>query len=241
MTTATGTPSPQSASGPAGPGLSRRPWWKRPWIAPLGLLTLSFIGFSLPPYLTGDPSLSRVMEPEGFPAHYPLVVIHVVTGSIAMVACFFQVWTWFRRRYPKVHRWTGRIYVAAVVPGGLTGLVIGAATPHGPAVAVSSVMLALLWLGCTVAGFRMARQRRFVDHRRWMLRSFALTYAIIANRIFVVLAVVALADHIPDEATLRTTVATIGGWLGWTVTLLLVEWWLEREDAAKRRARTRHA
>ena len=43
-------------------------------------------------------------------------------------------------------------------------------------------MLGLLWLVTGLAGYRAARQRRFADHRRWMLRSVALTWSIVANR-----------------------------------------------------------
>ncbi|WP_405150015.1 DUF2306 domain-containing protein [Sphaerisporangium sp. NBC_01403] len=221
----------------------RKAWWRRPWMAPLGFLVVVFLAFSLPPYLTGDPGQSRVPQPPGFPAHYPLLVAHVMFASIAMLTCFMQVWPWFRRRHPVVHRYTGRVYVfAGVLPAGLTGLIVGARTPFGPVLAVSDVMLALLWLAFTATGYRMARQRRYVEHRRWMLRSFALTFSIITNRIWGVIATVVLSPSLEttfqgNETMLAWTVSALSGWLGWTVTLLAVEWWLERGDARKRRAR----
>ncbi|GII66166.1 hypothetical protein Skr01_62510 [Sphaerisporangium krabiense] len=225
---------------------ARIPWWRRPWVAPLGFVTVLFLAFSLPPYLTGDPARSRVPV-EDFAAHYPLLVAHVLFASVAMITCFLQVWPWFRRRHPAAHRWTGRAYVfAGVLPAGLSGIVIGALTPFGPVLAVSNVMLALLWLGCTAAGYRMARRRRFVEHRRWMLRAFALTFSIITNRIWGVILTLTLSPSLDtlfggDQQELTRTVAGLGGWLGWTVPLLVVEWWLGRGDAAKRRARARTA
>ncbi|WP_424535657.1 DUF2306 domain-containing protein [Sphaerisporangium viridialbum] len=131
-----------------------------------------------------------------------------------------------------------------MLPANLTGLVIGAGTPFGPVQAASNVMLALLWLGCTAAGYRMARQRRFVEHRRWMLRSFALTFSIITNRIWGVIVFLVLSPQLDttfqgNETMLSWTVASLGGWLGWTVPLLISQWWLDRGDAAKRRARLR--
>ena len=48
-------------------------------------------------------------------------------------------------------------------------------------------MLALLWFGTTLAGFRAVRQHRYADHRQWMLRSVALTFSIIANRVWIMI------------------------------------------------------
>jgi uncharacterized membrane protein YozB (DUF420 family) len=210
-------------------------------MAPLGFVMVLFLAFSLPRYLTGDPAQSLVPAPEGFGAHYPLLVVHVLFASVSMVAAFLQVWPWFRQRYRTAHRYAGRVYVfAGVLPAGLSGLVIGVNTPFGPVLAVSNVMLALLWLTFTAVGYRMARQRRFVEHRRWMLRSFALTFSIITNRIWGVIAVITLSPQLDttfqgNETMLTWTVSALGGWLGWVVILLVVEWWIERGDAAKRR------
>jgi uncharacterized membrane protein len=192
-----------------------------------------FLAFSVPPYLAGDPALSRV-PPAGFAAHFPLLVAHVLFASIAMVTCFMQVWPWLRQRHRTLHRYSGRVYVfAGVLPAGLTGLVIGVLTPFGPVLAVSNMILAVLWLACTAAGYRMARQRRYVEHRRWMLRSFALTFSIITNRIWGVILFITLGPMLDttfrgDETLLGWTVAGLAGWLGWTVSLLAAEWWLER-------------
>ncbi|MET8162416.1 DUF2306 domain-containing protein [Sphaerisporangium sp. NPDC005289] len=240
------TESPSSPPpGPSAGSVPSRRWWQRPWMAPLGFIAVVFLVYSLPPYLTGDPALSRVPRPAGFSAHYPLLVAHVMFASVAMLTCFLQVWPWFRQRYPVAHRYVGRVYVfGGVLPAGLAGLVIGAGTPFGPVIAVSNVMLALLWLSFTAAGYRMARQRRFVDHRRWMLRSFALTYSIITNRVWGVIVAIVLTPQFEttfkgDVTMFTWTLAGLGGWLGWTVPLLVVEWWLERGEAAKRRARAR--
>jgi len=225
--------------------LAGRRWWRRPWVAPLALVVVVFLAFSIPPYLTLDPAQSRVPQPQGFPAHYRLLVAHVLFGSIAMVTCGFQIWPWFRRRHPAAHRIMGRVYVfGGVLPGGLLGLAIGAVSPFGPVIRVSNVLLALLWLGFTIAGVRMARQRRLVEHRRWMIRSFALTMSIITNRFWAVIATVSLLPQLPttfggNETLMVQAIAGLSGWLGWVTTLLAAEWWLERSLSAKSSAQVR--
>ncbi|MGI5289419.1 DUF2306 domain-containing protein [Nonomuraea polychroma] len=226
---------------------SRPRWWQRPWVAPLAVVAIAFVAFSLPPYLSLDPSRSRVPAPDFFPAHFAVLSLHVVFGSIAMITCCLQIWPWFRARYPRAHRIIGRVYVfAGCLPGGLLALVVAVANPFGPVSSASSVVLALLWLGCTLAGWRMARQRRFVDHRRWMIRSFALTMSIITNRLWSVVFVITLWPQLEttfhgDETMMVSTIAGMSAWLGWVLPLLFAEWWLERGDAAKRRRRVRQA
>ncbi|HJV14950.1 MAG TPA: DUF2306 domain-containing protein [Propionibacteriaceae bacterium] len=209
-------------------------WWRRPWIVPLAFLIVAFLTFSLPPYLSLDPSRSRVPAPPDFPLYYPLLVLHVICGSIALGCVVFQIWPWFRNHHRTAHRRIGRTYVlAGVLPGGLAGLILAVNTPFGPVIKVSSVLMALLWLGTTVPGFVMARRGRFVKHRRWMLRSFALTCSIILNRfvavtVFLVLGPQQQTTFAGNETWFIQVTAGITGWLSWTLTLLLVEWWLER-------------
>jgi hypothetical protein len=219
-----------------------RRWWRRPWIGPLVTVALAFIAFSLPPYLTFDPGRSRIQPPPGFALYYPLLVAHVLFATIAMLMCCVQIWPWFRQRYPAAHLVIGRMYVfGGVIPAGLIGLVIGAVSPFGPTLRVSNVLLATLWLGVTVNGFRMARRRRLVEHRRWMIRSFALTMSVITNRVWAAIAVVVLMPQLSttfqgNEMMMIQTIAGLSGWLGWVIPLLFAEWWLERGDAGLQRA-----
>jgi len=210
-------------------------WWRRPWIFPLGALVTIFLAFSLPPYLSMDPDRSRVPQPETLGvAHYWTLVPHVLFGSIALATAVLQIWPWFRRAHPAWHRRAGRLYVfGGVLPAGLTALVVGFFTPFGPVAASSNVLLALLWLAFTVTGWRKARDRRYADHRRWMVRSFALTASIITNRIWGAVGFIALSPQLDttfhgDERLFSWTLAGLSTWLGWTLPLLAAEWWLQR-------------
>jgi hypothetical protein len=207
-------------------------------MVPLVVVVVAFIAFSLPPYLTFDPGKSRVPPPGGFAPYYPLLVAHVLFGAVAMLTCCLQIWPWFRQRHPAAHRLIGHAYVfGGVIPAGTIGLTIGAISPFGPVIRASNVLLAMLWLIFTISGFRMARHHRFVEHRRWMIRSFALTMSVITNRVWAVIAAIVLVPQLPttfggNEALLVQTIAGLSGWLGWVIPLLLAEWWLERGETA---------
>jgi len=207
----------------------------RRWtIVPLFLVAIAFVAFSLPPYLTFDPARSRVPVGGAFRAYYPLLVAHVVFGSMALLTACLQIWPWLRTRFPDVHRRTGRVYVfGGVLPAGAIGLVIGALTPFGPVLRASNVVLALVWLTVTVIGYRAGLQYRLADHRRWMIRSVVLTLSIITNRLWAVVWVITLGPQLHttfggNEALMVQSIAGLSGWLGWVLPLLAAEWWLDR-------------
>jgi len=126
----------------------------------------------------------------------------------------------------------GRVYVfGGVLPAAIAGLAIGAMSPFGPVVRASNMLLAVAWLACTITGFRMGRQRRLEEHRRWMIRSFVLTMSIVTNRVWAVVFVVVLSPQLTttfngNPLLLGQAVAGLSAWLGWVIPLLVVEWWL---------------
>lgn len=204
----------------------------RKWPAPaLAVVVVAFLAFSLPPYFTGG---SRV--PATFALHYPLLVGHVMFASVAIMAAVAQIWPRLRARHPALHRRVGRVYVCTAIPAALCAAIIGAATPFGPFLAVSNVFLAALWLWFTINGYLAARQRRFAEHRRHMIRSATLALSIITNRIWGVVwftALHPLRDSVfgSDEERFVWFVAGLSAWLGWTIPLAAVQWWLTRRHA----------
>jgi uncharacterized membrane protein YozB (DUF420 family) len=215
-------------------------WWRRPWVAPLMVLTVAFLAFSVPPYLTLDPAQSRLSIRENAPLHYPVLVAHILFGSVALIATCLQVWPWFRGRYPVAHRRIGRIYVfAGVLPSALLAIPTSVYGHSGLSGSIGNLLLACTWLATTVAGFRMARQRRFAEHRRWMIRSFALCTSIVLNRVWLIVLMAgvapALASNEAELAVLTEQSIVASIWLSWVVNLLLAEWWIERTRKPKRR------
>jgi uncharacterized membrane protein YozB (DUF420 family) len=222
-------------------------WWRRPWIVPLMLVAAAFLAFSVPPYLTFDPAESRLTPPPGNALYYPLLVAHVLFGTVAMTTACFQIWPAFRARYRRGHRMTGRIYVfAGALPAGLLGLYIGWHTTGGPSVRVANLVGSALWITVTIVGIRMARQRRYGEHRKWMSRSFALAMSIVLSRVINVVATIALTPQVDatfggSEPLMRQTAASIGVWLSPLLLLLLTDWLLERRRPVARRSSVPYA
>ncbi|MEU9826071.1 DUF2306 domain-containing protein [Micromonospora chersina] len=204
----------------------RRP--RRSW--GVGLLTFIVIAwlmiFVVPVYLTFDPHLARIQLRAGSAIHYPLLIIHVWTGTIAMLTGCLQLWPRLRRRRPAVHRISGRIYAGAVLLGApaLAALIVirgGDLGTVSTAVPVGFGVLTVLWVWTTWRGVRYARLRRFADHRRMMIYSFAFTLSIIWSRVAFIVAMM-----IPGSD--MRWVGENTGWFPWVFNLLVAHWWINR-------------
>lgn len=108
---------------------------------------------------------------------------HVILAPVALALVPFQLWQGLRDRRPQVHRLMGRAYGMAVVISGASGLWLAVTTEAGPVAAFGFGLLAVLWLGTTITGIRLAMSGDRIAHRRWMIRSVALTLAAVTLRI----------------------------------------------------------
>lgn len=224
----------------------RRPqvrWWRRPWIAPLAVITAVFLATALPRYVGLDPSQALIPAGEvgdRGPAYYPALVTHIFTGSVMLGAAVLQLWPWLRANHPVVHRWSGRVYVAAAIPTAIAALVTAQFPSEGPSQRTANSMLAVLLLTFTLLGFRAVRQRRFADHREWMIRSTALAFSIVANRFWGVALVMLFVPSFDGDmagSPEALSAAAASAWVSWVVNLLFAEWWIHRTPKKRAAAR----
>lgn len=156
-----------------------------------------------------------------------LLAVHVSLGPVALALGAIQFLPKLRASRPTLHRWIGRIYVAAVGMAGVSGLLIAPSVPGGWVSATGFGLLAVLWLISTALAFTHARARRIVDHRQWMIRSFALTFAAVTLRLYLPMFFAGGLDY--DAA------APLLAWLCWVPNLIVAELLLRRlaEPGAK--------
>jgi len=114
----------------------------------------------------------------------PFLYLHVAGAASALLVMPFQFLPRIRARVPRLHRWTGRIYVTGCTAGGVGGLVAAFGSTAGLPVTIGFGTLAPIWVGATLMGWRMAVARRFPEHRAWMIRSAALTFAAVTLRLY---------------------------------------------------------
>ena len=114
----------------------------------------------------------------------PFLYLHIAGAASALLVMPFQFLPRLRARIAGLHRWVGRIYVAGCTAGGVGGFVVALGSTAGLPVTIGFGLLAPLWVGTTIMGWRMAVARRFVEHRAWMIRSTALTFAAVTLRLY---------------------------------------------------------
>lgn len=109
---------------------------------------------------------------------------HIAAGPLSLVLGTMLVSERIRTRFPKGHRYLGRLQVACIVllvcPSGLW---MARYAQAGAAAAVSFALLAILTGACAALGSRAAMQRRFAVHRLWMSRCFLLLCSAVVLRL----------------------------------------------------------
>ena len=114
----------------------------------------------------------------------PWLYVHIAGAATALLLGPFQLLPWVRAKVPAMHRWIGRTYVIACLIGGAGGFVGAFGSTAGPIATAGFALLAPTWIFVNVQGWRAALARRFVEHRAWMIRSLALTFAAVTLRLY---------------------------------------------------------
>jgi uncharacterized membrane protein YozB (DUF420 family) len=143
---------------------------------------------------------------------------HVGLAPVALALVPFQLWHGLRRTRPMIHRTLGRLYGIAILISGAGGLWLAINTQAGPIAGWGFSLLALAWLGTTGMGIALAMRGNRAAHRRWMLRSVALTLAAVTLRLYIPLF---MAADIPFD-----TAYSYIAWLCWVPNLVVVELYL---------------
>jgi len=143
---------------------------------------------------------------------------HVFTSCLVLIAGFTQFNPWLLRRYPKVHRRMGWVYLVTVI--GVSGPAAFMMAWHangGLPARTSFTLLSLLWVSYTFyAGWKVVK-KDFATHGAFMFRSYALTLSAITLRLYTY-----ISAFLPLAASPREIYITTA-WLSWVPNLLIAE------------------
>lgn len=194
------------------------PAWSRWTWTGWSLMTVMAIGVAGYGAAAAWLSLSGDLPPmtHHFPDRVTATVVHFGVGGLALLIGPFQFLPGLRARRPGLHRWTGRVYVAACFMSGIAALVLASTTPAGLVAQLGFGLLGISWLITTGMALVKALKRQFAEHRRWMIRSYALTLAAVTLRIYLPSA---FALEIPF-----TTSYPIISFACWVPNLVVAEW-----------------
>jgi len=152
--------------------------------------------------------------------------VHVFSSILALMAGFTQFSKYILKKHRPLHRVVGRVYAVVILlinfPAGMIMAVY--ANGEWPS-KLAFVILDILWFWFTLRAVQAARGGRIDEHRRFMIRSFALTFSAITLRAWKLVLVPAF--H-PDPLTLYM----IQAWIGFVPNLLFAEWIIRRKRSS---------
>jgi uncharacterized membrane protein YozB (DUF420 family) len=168
--------------------------------------------------------LGKEMGPGGH--SYPgWTIVHFASAFVFAALAVLQLLPALRRRYPPLHRYSGRIAIFCGLVAAVTGAFIPFAV-NPPRPLLERVYIVLYFTGVAsflLLGLRAARRHDYALHRQWMIRAVASAGAVITQRI--VFAILAMAFGIRNEAAFWIGFVTAFA-LGWAINLALAEVWL---------------
>jgi hypothetical protein len=110
--------------------------------------------------------------------------VHILSAPLVLVNGLILLSEYVRRRHCGCHRWLGRVQVVVLLFFVLPSSVVMSRRAFGgwPA-GLSFLLLSAATAGCAIVGVVHACRHRYLQHRRWMLRSYVLICSAVALRL----------------------------------------------------------
>lgn len=144
------------------------------------------------------------------------LLLHITGGMVALLTGPWQFSQRLRRRYLKLHRVSGRVYLIAVLCACTAACRLAIATTFGRAFGFGLLMLAFAWFTTSAMAFYAIRKRLIPIHREWMIRSYVVTFAFVTFRFF--------NDYPPMSTWLSGNDRALTNiWACWAIPLLITE------------------
>jgi uncharacterized membrane protein len=167
---------------------------------------------------------NKIYVPEvGFGRHPLLTLIHVLPGLLFIVLAPLQFIKRIRYRLPRVHRIVGRIVVVSGLVVGISALIMSFKMSIGGVnETAATTLFAIVFLFSLIKAFVYIRRHRITLHREWMIRAFAIGFAVATTRPIVGI----------FFATSRITGLTVQDffgaafWISFTLHLIAAEIWI---------------
>lgn len=150
---------------------------------------------------------------------------HFIFAPLALFIGGLQFSEKLRVSQPSIHRGLGWLYVFSCLTASVGGIILALNTISGVGVAIGFSMLSCVWFYSTFKATLLAAQGRYNDHKKWMIRSYALTFSSITFRIGFLMI-------LPAATGLESSLCyTIGSWLCWPINIVFAEWWMRHNSS----------
>jgi len=182
------------------------------WVGWAGVAALAayFFFTSIPNYFHYDATHYAYYWPKRW-----WLIAHIGGGSVALTTGLIQFSTTLRKRFVKVHRWMGRLYLIGVLVGSIGAVYMGIWVSPLKAFGISLEFLALAWIVTSGMAYLAVMRRQFAVHREWMIRSYVVTFGFVLFRL-------GSRNHVFHDLG-RDVQPVVLAWMCWAVPLLFTD------------------
>lgn len=184
-------------------------------------------------YLSFRPDVNFLLVKQDIvndPIWRPAFYVHVISGMLVILVGPFQFLKSFRNKFLNWHRLGGKIYAYSILLlAAPTGLIMAFYAEGGLWSTVAFSIMSILWFVTTLMAVIKIKQRKIEEHKMWMMRSYALSFAAVTLRLLVPLFSLFIFDN-EDLITVSTA------WLSWMLNLLVAEGMIFAIQQKQRRA-----
>jgi uncharacterized membrane protein len=145
------------------------------------LLALTLVLVPIAVYFLAKHALPRLEMTEAVYGEYYWprrfwLFAHTIAGLLATVLGPLQFVRALREAHPALHRFTGKVYLAAVLIAASCALVLATTSQISASYEWGLILGASLWLMTGALAYTAARRHRFAQHRAWMVRNYTVTF-----------------------------------------------------------------
>ncbi|WP_411346845.1 DUF2306 domain-containing protein [Paenibacillus sp. WLX1005] len=143
------------------------------------ILTMAYSVHTLYANLIADPHASDFLsvkkesnQPTNLPLWLNIMYVHVLFACLALVCGAFNFSSYLLRRYRRLHRANGYLYVIAIL---LVDLTSGYLAPYATGGKITSIpfnLVNIAWIWITIIALVQIKKGNIQRHRRWMVRSY---------------------------------------------------------------------
>jgi hypothetical protein len=168
------------------------------WL-PVGVFSLLLIYNTLP-YFSFSKDFSFIEE-RGVLFHQTFYNVcfytHIFAGTLCISTALIQFSRMILKKTKKIHMWSGRIYVFAVLfLGAPTGLFMSFFAKGSFWERALFMFMAIFWFFTTLNGFTTILKKNVLAHKVWMIRSYAMAMTAVTFRVYHILFYLADWNHL---------------------------------------------
>ncbi|MBI1300414.1 MAG: DUF2306 domain-containing protein [Alphaproteobacteria bacterium] len=159
-----------------------------------------------------------------FSKSYPIInnqllFLHIFAATFSIIVGPFLFSPKLRKNYPKWHIRMGQIYAIGCLVSAITVLPLAWSNAPGSPGRYGFTPMAIFWFLTTYFAYTAAIHKNYITHRRWMMRSYAMTLAFIHVNL-------TYKFFLPFDAMSFNAIKVMQSMVSWMGNLFIIEFYI---------------